>query len=159
MAHFKGTLAPPLVRSELFSIKSVFIKMKAEDGSWTELEDRIPTRTKPIFCSQSRNRRSWTNSEQARSIPSAIAGIPRNGYGSLLASFVDDSVQYSPSTSIDDASLESRTVTVALPSKRSANMKSEFRFAVRYSGGVEIESDSLSYQLPPIGMYVSLHTN
>ena len=148
LAHFQGILAQPLVRSDSFNVERTFIKMKTENGNWTPLEDEIRTRAKTI--PSSRKRRSWTIGEALPSVP--LTDTPCTHPGSLQNSF-RDGPQLRSSSSLEEleAGSEPRVVTVALPIRRPVNKKSEFCFVVRYSGGVEIESDVLSYQLPPIG--------
>ena len=147
VAHFSGTLPPPRVKSGLFEVDSICIKMKHENGTWENLEERLTVRTESIIIPQqqpshhrSRSRSTYVDETQP------IADAASSEKASLAFSIGEEALN-PPSLPLCVPKI------VSLPVQRP--IASEVRMVVKYKGGIETESDSLSFQIPPLGMLLT----
>ena len=147
VAHFSGTLAPPLVKSESFEVESVAIITKSGKDSWENLEERtVHTESIMIPQQQPSDRRSRSRSTHV-SETQPLTGAASSERASLTFSIGEEALN-PPSLPLRIPKI------VSLPVQRTDT--SEARMVVKYKGGMKTESASLFFPVPSLGMLLTL---
>ena len=149
VAHFSGILATPLGRSESFEVNKVSYEIKQENGSWEKLQERT-TRTESIMIPQ---QQQGDCRSRSRSVHVSEAQ-PLMAYEAVSSSHRDSLTCSVGGEDLHPSSLPPCVPKiVALPVNRPSTI--EARMVVEYKGGMKSESNSLSIEVPSLGMLLT----